>query len=255
MFFWNTIISRWIHHRHLRLSKENQLVVLAAQHKVVREDFERRTTFGFIPLKWSKNRSTRGNSESEQNGEDDDSQLINELPISWNLSSYRSSIVAYIGGYIIRGLMKTISCDTCFLATLTEHKDISMDHDLIVLKDNGGLLYPSPDVLRILKISESVFKTVVCSDGVEIKVKKNLKIQLRNLVLRSLPPVFLSLVCDKDNELVSEDLHSVQVTKEIIDRYFRIRLLRHGQNFTETNIVKDKSGLRPKMTKSLLFQN
>ena len=94
------------------------------------------------------------------------------MPIFWNLSSYRSSIVAYIGGYIIRGLVKTVSCDTCFLDTLTEHKDIPMDHDLIVLKVNGGLLYPSPDVLRILKTSESVFKTVVYSDEVEIKVKK-----------------------------------------------------------------------------------
>ena len=140
------------------------------------------------------------------------------------------------------------------LLLTTEHKDITVDHNLIVLKDNGGLLYPSEDVLRILKTSESVFKTVVCSDEVGIKIKKNLKIRLRNVVLRSLPRVFNSLICDKDNEIVSEDLHSVQLTKEIIDRYFRIRLLRHGQSFTETNIVKNKSGLRQKMTKSLLFQ-
>ena len=129
--------------------------------------------------------------------EDDDSQLINELPSFWNLSSYRSSIVAYIGGYIIRSLMKSISCKTCFIATLTEHKDITVDHNLIVLKDNSGLLYPSEDVLRILKTSESVFKTVVCSDELEIKIKKNLKIWLRNLVLRSLPRVFNSLICDR----------------------------------------------------------
>ena len=73
-------------------------------------------------------------------------------------------------------------------------------------------------------------------------------------MLRSLPRVFNSLICDKDNEIVSEDLHLVQLTKEIIDRYYRIRLLRHGQNFTGTNILKNKSGLRQKMTKSL-FQN
>ena len=113
--------------------------------------------------------------------------------------------------------MKSRSCKTCFIATLTEHKDITVDHNLIVLKDNGGLLYPSEDVLRILKTSESVFKTVVCSDEVGIKIKKNLKIRLRNVVLRSLPRVFNSLICDKDNEIVSEDLHSVQLTKEIID--------------------------------------
>ena len=116
--------------------------------------------------------------------------------------------------------------------------------------------HPGSRELRKTSIpSESVFKTVVCSDDVEIKIKKNLKIRLRNLVVRSLPRVFNSLICDKDNEIVSEDLHSVQLTKEIIDRYFRIRLLRHGQSFTETNIVKNKSGLRQKMTKSLLFQN
>ena len=159
--------------------------------------FEFNDSRPIFSLKWSKNRSTIEDfSGSVHNGEDDDSQLINELPTSWNLSSYRNSIVAYIGGYIIRNLMKTISCTTCFLATLAEHKDISIDHNLIVLKDNGGLLYPSEDVLRILKTSESVFKTVVCSDGVEIKIKKNLKIRLRNSVLRSLPRVFNSMICD-----------------------------------------------------------
>ena len=236
-----------------RILLRNSIVASKHANCISFEENESRPVFS---LKWSKKRLAREvNDEIELNSEDDDFQLINQLPVSSNLSLYRSSIVAYIGGYIIRGLMKTISCDTCFFATLTEHTDISMDHDLIVLKDNGGLFYPSQDVLRILKTSESVFKTVVCSDDVEIKIKKNLKIRLRNLVLRSLPPVFSSLVCDSDNELVSEDLHSVQLTKEIIDRYFRIRLLRHGQNFTETNIVKDKSGLRQKMTKSLLFQN
>ena len=170
--------------------------------------FEVNDSQPIFSLKWSKNRSTIGYfNGSRHNGEDDDSQLINELPTSWNLSSYRNSIVAYIGGYIIRTLMRTISCTIYFLATLTEHKDISIDHNLIVLKDNGGLLYPSEDVLRILKASKSVFKTVVCSDGVEIKIKKNLKIRLRNSVLRSLPCVFNSLICDKDNEIVSEDLH------------------------------------------------
>ena len=163
-----------------------------------------------------------------------------------SLCPYKNSIIAYIGGYIIRSIRKTLSCLTCYHATVTNEKNASIDHNLIILKDRGGLFYPSEDVLRILKTSESVFKTVISSndDMPEIKVKKHLGIRLRNLVLRSLPDVFFNLPCDTENEVVAEELHSIQLTKEIIDKYMRIRLLRHEQFFTEMTIIKSKCGLR-----------
>ena len=146
---------------------------------------------------------------------------------------------------------------TCYYATVTDKKNVLLDHDLIIHKDKGGLVYPSGDVLRILKTCESVFKGVINSNDQlpEIKVKTELNFKLRNLVLRSLPNVFCGLSCDTENEIIAEDLHSFQLTKNIIDKYFRIRLLRHGQYFNEMVITKGKCGVRQKLNKSVLFQN
>ena len=158
--------------------------------------FEETSCRPIFSLKWAKNRTPLRNAETLDNvddGNDTDVKLLEELPRFWSLCPYKNSITAYIGGYIIRSIRKTLSCLTCYHATVTNEKNASIDHNLIILKDRGGLFYPSEDVLRILKTSESVFKTVISSndDMPEIKVKKHLGIRLSNLVLRSLPDVFL----------------------------------------------------------------
>ena len=80
--------------------------------------------------------------------------------------------------------------------------------------------------------------------------------KLRNRVLRSLSfNTFPNLECDFLNEIVNEDLHSTQLTKMIIDKYMRVRLLRYGQYFTEMSVVKNKCGMRQKLNKTILFQN
>ena len=40
----------------------------------------------------------------------------------------------------------------------------SKDHELICIKDHGGLVYPSDDVLMIVKTCEMVFKGIIGGD-------------------------------------------------------------------------------------------
>ena len=123
------------------------------------------------------------------------------------------------------------------------------------MKDRGGLLYLSRDVLKILKICETVFIGSVSGDNFlepKIKEKCNLKLKLRNRVLRSLPSgLFSDLECDFNNE----DLPSTQLIKDIVDKYMNVRLLRYGQYYTEMKIIKGKCGMRQKLNKTVLFQN
>ena len=177
-----------------------------------------------------------------------------------SLSSYKVAIIAYIGGYIIRSLGKSISCATCYDATVTINKDADViDYSFISIKDKGGLIYPSHETLKILKTCETVFKCAVGGGNfLEPKIieKTNLNMKLRNRVLRSLSfNTFPNLECDFLNEIVNEDLHSTQLTKMIIDKYMRVRLLRYGQYFTEMSVVKNKCGMRQKLNKTILFQN
>ena len=71
------------------------------------------------------------------------------------------SILAYIGGYIIQMLSESLSCETYYNAMISPTGIVSREHYLNFVKGNGGLLYPSEGVLKILKTCEVVLKTVV----------------------------------------------------------------------------------------------
>ena len=85
--------------------------------------------------------------------------------------------------------------------------------------------------------------------------KSNLNLKLKNMALWALTPIlFPNLSCDFNNAIVAEDLHSFQITKEVIDCIMKIRLLRCGRYFTGMTMEKGKSGLREKLNKTVLFQ-
>ena len=163
------------------------------------------------------------------------------------LSYYKEATLVYIGGFIVGKLLKSLSCEECSGA-------------LVKFKDRGGLIYPSADVLKILKVCEIVFRTNISGDNFkepQIKYHINLKFHLRNKVLgdMQLNKLFTSLENHHlQNGNGSEDLHSFQITKAVIDKFLEIRLLRHGQHYTQLKLVKTKVGLRQQYNKLVLFQ-
>ena len=75
------------------------------------------------------------------------------------------------------------------------------------------------------------------------------------MVLRSLPQrLFDCILCNINNEMVTEDCYSYQLTQEIIEKFMKIRLLRYGQYFREITMQKSKSGIKQKLNKSVIFQ-
>ena len=89
-----------------------------------------------------------------------------------------------------------------------------------------------------------------------ITAEKKLKMRLTNKAIRILPHnLFHGLQCDNENEIVREDLHSSQIIKEILHRFFELRLLRYGQHYSQTVIQKGKCGLRQSLNKTVLFSN
>ena len=108
---------------------------------------------------------------------------------------------------------------------------------LIKLKNSGGLLYPSVDVIKIIRACEKVFVSMISGDDFKNPKLMNkgskLKERMRNIVTRSIgDQVFLSLKDHEFNiELGTEDLHSLQLTKKIADCYLNMRLLRYGQRW------------------------
>ena len=99
-----------------------------------------------------------------------------------------------------------------------------------------------------------VFKTVVGGEDFKNpKIMQKSKLKLRNTVLRSLPEILSGgITCNFNSKMVAEDCHSYQLTKEIVDKFMKIRLLRYGQYLTEMTKKKGKSGIRQKLNKSVM---
>ena len=90
----------------------------------------------FFLLKWTKNCIPLEHKANNSNlSEDSCVQDLTVISYLLSLSKYKISVLAYIGGFIIRLLSKSLLCKTCY-------------H--VLVKDQCGLLHPSEDVLKIL---------------------------------------------------------------------------------------------------------
>ena len=107
-------------------------------------------------LKWTKNRTPI----SQKPADDEVDNELFGIPIHIVNSDIKEYTLAYIAGYIVRRMAKTITCTCCFDALISQSKN----HEylsLVALKDNGGLIYASDGVVKILSIAERVFRQFV----------------------------------------------------------------------------------------------
>ena len=75
------------------------------------------------------------------------------------LSPMVSTVITYIAGYVARELIRTFECKSCANALYTTSPpDYDKRFILINLKNNGGLIYLALDVLKIVEITERVFR-------------------------------------------------------------------------------------------------
>ena len=200
--------------------------------------FEMDTSPSLFSLKWTKNRSSLS---EETDFDHDDIPPVIEFH-SHSHSIYKKNMLAYIGGYICRSLAKTLSCDTC-LDSLHDPEMANNDAcTLIKVKDNGGLLYPSADVLTVLSVTESVFKEF-CINCLMPQSSKSLRSKMKVKIMEILfdKDVFDSLaVHDFDTHCPTQDMHSSQLCKAIAHKYIDMRLFRHQQTLTDNKLRKGK---------------
>ena len=202
-------------------------------------------------LKWSKNRH-----EEPVTGELESAipEHILALDMSGKHSIYKTNMLTYIGGYICRTLVKIITCETCRCSLFT--KECTEMYEFIKEKDNGGLLYPSADVVTVLSVSENVFKQY-CVGKSKMSSGKFLRSRMRVRVLQELydRDLFKSLRRHDIDHLdpIAEDLHSTQLCKLIAEKYLNVRLFRYQQTLNEEVVHKGKLGMRQQLTKTLIF--
>lgn len=90
---------------------------------------------------------------------DDDNDDYTYIPNKVHLSPCSNNIVAYIAGFVVYKLKKSLHCEVCIDA-LTSNTNSNM-HSLIKLKSKGNLIFPSADVMEICVCCEKMFRQEV----------------------------------------------------------------------------------------------
>ena len=97
------------------------------------------------------------------------------------------TVVTYIAGNVTKELIKTVECESCAnVLYKTSPPDFDKRLILINLKNNGGLTYPSPDVLRVVDVTERVFRQYMAITSAKPSSAKGLK---QSMVKNFKPPI------------------------------------------------------------------
>ena len=77
------------------------------------------------------------------------------------IQTFQNSAILYIAGFVKRKLQTTLRCQPCLEAINLQPTSFHRK-SLIDLKDRGGLMYPSADLVKVCQVTESkiqVFKS------------------------------------------------------------------------------------------------
>lgn len=155
-----------------------------------------------------------------------------------NISEFAHHAIVHISGFIVKKIIESIRCDICAKALIAE-KELDV-HKLSLLKDKGGLQYPSKDVIKICTVAESFLK-----DWDNTNIKRDVLVAkiLRQFVGSN---VFDSISYHQLGEFPTSN-HVTDLIKAVIVRYLNVRI---------HHLLKLKLGIskRQLLNKYVLFQ-
>jgi hypothetical protein len=231
---------------------------------------EKVSSGSIFSLKWNKRSSPICLNDSQllYTEKHDIMEQLSDAINNSNLSLYKQSILGYISGFIVRKMMKNLSCSVCsealYTVHSTKHNSISHDHhyskffvpaclSLIASKNGGGLVFPSPSVTNIVMKAEKILKIFLTCGNLPKLKKENIINEIHRSIVQE---TFFTELHDHDldHEPLTEDLHSTQLVKKIVEKYCKIRLYAYEKTFNKEMLHKGKTGFRQQSTKLLTFK-
>lgn len=151
-------------------------------------------------------------------------------------SNFTKEIIIYISGFVVYKSTNILKCDVCKDALCATNRDCFLN-SLIFLKnkggDNGGLIYPSEDVINICFITE---KTLKNNDFTKKAVNK-LKIQsevLTHLYTSNVHSTFKSLKFHSRETRNTLTDHITLLIKSITAIYINLKINFNIKSHNET---------------------
>lgn len=203
------------------------------------------------------NMSTVGHREDENTEKEEtisetdlDKEWVDQQSIDLRnnpITDVSKQIVGYIAGYVVARLGNELKCNICIQALLGT--ELLWFHKIIVIKDRGGLCYPTQQVYDICMACEAVIRLAIAISGGK---SLNPKYGLEYLATKSLEKLqTISSIREFANH--SADVSSLQMDHSlllinlIIHKYIKVRLYHESKMFNLQNKKNSKRQLYNKL--------
>jgi hypothetical protein len=125
---------------------------------------------------------------------------------------------------------------------------------LLLHKQKGGLIFPSPAVIKIITTAELIFKRKVIRNEKGITSEKHLDVKMQQAVLAQLG---INLFKDDGEHYADhrsgESDHLTSLLRLIVTKYLAIRLKSYGKNYSEMVVHSNRASTRHLLTKKVIF--
>lgn len=165
-----------------------------------------------------------------------------------NISKYVGDTSQYIAGFVIKKILKSITCSMCQASLITNNSNYNRS-TLISIKNRGSLIFPSRSVVLVCQETERLIRSYPPTYFNSNKNKLYLLVKIKQNLYKYNRELF-SNCPDQESFL---DTHKNQIIKLIVFKYVDIRVFHEVRKVNDINIKSGRS--RAKFTKMVLFNH
>ena len=125
----------------------------------------------------------------------------------------------------------------------------------VAFKQKGGLVFPSLDIIKIVKATEVVFWRRVIGQNVEISAEKNLTLKIQNSVLESIGGTVFANSSHFFDHTIGERDHLSSLVKVVSKWYLDIQMNTYPKKYSDMVIHRNVPSNRHHLTRTILFSN
>ncbi|XP_051787583.1 uncharacterized protein LOC114646683 [Erpetoichthys calabaricus] len=155
--------------------------------------------------------------------------------------------LVYISGFVVRQILRKLSCDVCRASLVTDAVPASYDqsYHLLTLKNKGGLMIPSEGTVKVVKVAECVIQQSTFGQTVSVSLIN----QFVQAEIGSDDVFFLKEHIEEPQFAV--DNHHFMLMSLVVSVFHKLRL----HHIARLNTLKLQSGnTRKKLCKTVLFE-
>ena len=180
-------------------------------------------------------------------------------------NTLRDNVLYYVSGFFVQSLLTKLQCANCRAELLLDPDDSHASHAssypmfarFTAFKQQGGLIFPSVAVLKIVKAAETIFRSRVVGQNMGINTEKNLDLKIECAVFAQLGPDIFNNVPGHffEHRFGIESDHPSSLLRIVARKYINLRLKTCGKKFTEMVVHQKQPSTRHQLTKTILLQN